>query len=83
LFSKAASDPHGLNDTPRRIGRRDLFTFRGVSTETADYWVRVHRPAMACRFEIALSGEDARHVAAARAALDEVDRIESALTDFR
>jgi thiamine biosynthesis lipoprotein len=38
---------------------------------------------MACRFEVTLSDEDARHVAAARAALDEVDRIEDALTVFR
>lgn len=38
---------------------------------------------MACRFEIALSGEDARHVPTARAALDEIDRIESGLTVFR
>jgi FAD:protein FMN transferase len=84
LFFKAASGQHGLNEAPRRtIGRRDLLTFRSVSTETADYWLRVHRPAMACRFEIALSGEDAGHVPAARAALDEVDRIEAALTVFR
>jgi thiamine biosynthesis lipoprotein len=38
---------------------------------------------MACRFEVTLSDEDARHVPAARTALDEVDRIEDALTVFR
>jgi FAD:protein FMN transferase len=38
---------------------------------------------MACRFEIALSGEDARFVPAAKAALDEIDRIEARLTVFR
>ena len=38
---------------------------------------------MACRFEVTLSDEDARHVPAARAALDEVDRIEDVLTVFR
>ena len=38
---------------------------------------------MACRFEIALSGEDARFVPAAKAALDEIDRIEGRLTVFR
>ncbi len=37
---------------------------------------------MACRFEITLSGEDARHVHLARAALDEADRLEAALTVF-
>jgi FAD:protein FMN transferase len=45
--------------------------------------VRVHRRAMACRFEVTLSDEDARHVEAARAALDEADRVESVLTVFR
>jgi thiamine biosynthesis lipoprotein len=38
---------------------------------------------MACRFEVTLSGEDARHIAAAREALCEADRIEAALTVFR
>ena len=38
---------------------------------------------MACRFEVTLSGEDGRHVAAAREALDEIDRVEAALTVFR
>src|SRR5262249_38146341 len=41
------------------------------------------RQAMACRFEVTLSDEDARFLPAARAALDEVDRIEDALTVFR
>jgi len=38
---------------------------------------------MACRFEVVLDSDDARHVPAARAALDEVDAIEDALTYFR
>jgi thiamine biosynthesis lipoprotein len=38
---------------------------------------------MACRFEVVLDSDDARHVPAARAALDEVDAIEDALTFFR
>jgi len=38
---------------------------------------------MACRFEVTLPGDDARHVSAARAALDGVDRIEDVLTVFR
>lgn len=49
----------------------------------ADHWIRVFRRAMACRFEVTLSGEDARHVASARDALDEADRLEAALTVFR
>ena len=35
---------------------------------------------MACRFEVTLDSADARHLDAARAALDEVDAIEDALT---
>jgi len=38
---------------------------------------------MACRFEVLLSGEDGRHVPAARQALAEVEKIEAALTVFR
>jgi thiamine biosynthesis lipoprotein len=38
---------------------------------------------MACRFEVTLASEDARHVSAARVALDEVDAIERELTVFR
>ena len=38
---------------------------------------------MACRFEVTLDDEDARHVEDARAALDEIDAIEAALTWFR
>ena len=38
---------------------------------------------MACRFEVVLPGEDARHVAAARAALDIADRLEMQLSVFR
>jgi hypothetical protein len=38
---------------------------------------------MACRFEITLPGEDARHVATARQALDEVETIEEHLSAFR
>jgi FAD:protein FMN transferase len=38
---------------------------------------------MACRFEITLAGEDARHVPAARDALREADRLEASLSVFR
>jgi thiamine biosynthesis lipoprotein len=47
------------------------------------HWVRVHRVAMACRFEVMLSSDDAIDVEAARAALDEADDIEAMLTVFR
>ncbi|HSD25696.1 MAG TPA: FAD:protein FMN transferase [Vicinamibacteria bacterium] len=38
---------------------------------------------MACRFEITLHGTDARHIPAAREALDAIDAIEDALSIFR
>jgi thiamine biosynthesis lipoprotein len=60
-----------LSGTPRRPSTGD------------DYWIRVHRRAMACRFEITLASQDARWVPAARAALDEIDRIEDQLSVFR
>jgi thiamine biosynthesis lipoprotein len=47
------------------------------------YWIRVHRRAMACRFEITLAAEDGAFVPAARTALDEIDRLEDELSVFR
>jgi thiamine biosynthesis lipoprotein len=46
-------------------------------------WLRVHRTAMACRFEVTLAPQDSRHIGAALRALDEADRIESLLSIFR
>ena len=70
--------------SPRVVSRRQLLSFEfAPAEETSDHWIRIHRKAMACRFEVTLSGEDARYVPAARDVLDEVDRIESALTVFR
>lgn len=79
-----------------RLRRRDLLTL-GVRPSAATaaapaappgeddggHWIRVYRAAMACRFEITLAGEDARHVPAARDALREADRLEDALSVFR
>jgi len=47
------------------------------------YWIRLHRPAMACRFEITLADRECPFVPAARAALDEIDRLEAELSVFR
>ena len=58
------------------------FDFGGRPTDE-DQLVRVHRVAMACRFEVMLESDDAREVAAARRALDEADRLEAMLTVFR
>ncbi len=65
------------------LSRRAFLCFDIVPARTTDDWVRVHRPAMACRFEVVLPSRDAHHVADARAALDEADRIEALLTIFR
>jgi thiamine biosynthesis lipoprotein len=64
--------------------RRDFLT--GVPrrrTSAGDSWIRVHRRAMACKFEITLADTDAVWVPAARSALDEIDRIEDQLSVFR
>ena len=72
-----------MSNEPRRIARRALFGRLLPQAPEAGHWVKVHRTAMACRFEVTLDSGDARHVEAARAALDEVDAIEDALTWFR
>jgi FAD:protein FMN transferase len=72
-----------VSEGPRRIGRRALFGRLLPQGPEAGQWLKVHRNAMACRFEVTLDAADARHVDAARAALDEVDAIEASLTVFR
>jgi thiamine biosynthesis lipoprotein len=67
---------------PRPVSRRELFRL-GRRDDESGHWIRVHRVAMACRFEILLDAEDAAAVAPARESLDEADRIEAALTVFR
>ena len=62
--------------------RRFLLGLEERQAPSAHHWIRVHRNAMACRFEITLSGEDARHLSAAREALEEADRVEAMLTVF-
>jgi thiamine biosynthesis lipoprotein len=69
---------------PRTLSRRQLFTFDLRREDVgSSHWVRVHRQAMACRFEVTLPPNAAHQVAAARAALDEADRVEARLTVFR
>jgi thiamine biosynthesis lipoprotein len=67
------------------LTRRNFLSFDfGDRRPGADgHWVRVHRTAMACRFEVMLASDDAADMSAARAALDEADDIESFLTVFR
>src|SRR3954462_11891203 len=74
------------------LTRRNFLSFDFGDRQTeAGHWVRVHRVAMACRFEVMLSSDDAGGMAggdagdmgAAREALDEADDLESLLTVFR
>jgi FAD:protein FMN transferase len=68
----------------RNFSRRQLFTLDlEPRRPPSEHWVRVHRTAMACRFEVTLPSDDVRHVPAARMALDEADRVEAALSVFR
>ena len=53
---------------PRRLSRREMLALARDPAPPRDdsgHWIRVSRTAMACRFEVTLSGEDARHVPAA------------------
>ena len=66
------------------LSRRNFLSFDfGDRARDSDHWVRVHRIAMACRFEVMLSSDDASDIAAARAALDEADAVETSLTVYR
>lgn len=69
---------------PGLLTRRNFLSFDfGDRTRPGDHWIRVHRMAMACRFEVMLSDEDAGDMTAARAALDEADDLEAVLTVYR
>jgi thiamine biosynthesis lipoprotein len=69
---------------PMKRSRRDFLSGSARRRSVGDdYWIRVHRRAMACRFEITLASQDARQVPAAREALNEIDRIEDQLSVFR
>jgi FAD:protein FMN transferase len=66
------------------VRRRDLFALDFARrSQPSTSWLRVHRTAMACRFEVTLPPADAGQVDAAREALNEADRIEALLTVFR
>jgi FAD:protein FMN transferase len=66
-----------------RGGRPSRRAFLTGAPRLDDSWIRVHRRAMACRFEITLESRDAAAVPAARDALNAVDRLEDALSVFR
>jgi thiamine biosynthesis lipoprotein len=71
----------GSGRAVRAVTRRELFRLGRAAEE--GHWIRFHRAAMACRFEILLDGADDHHAAAAHEALDEADRLEAALSVFR
>jgi FAD:protein FMN transferase len=85
-FPGSASPVTDTTTMARRQFLTSLPRSRGDITsqdESGSYWVRIHRVAMACRFEITLAAEDVGHVPAARAALDAIDRLEDELSVFR
>ena len=66
------------------LSRRSLFAldFSG-RPRPAVASLRVHRCAMACRFEISLPATDAARVEAGRKALEEAERVEAMLSPQR
>jgi thiamine biosynthesis lipoprotein len=68
---------------PESWSRRDLLTLASPHEASSDHWVRASRTAMACRFEVVLSGEHAAFLGAAQEALAAADRVEDRLTVFR
>ncbi len=72
-----------MSTEPSRLDRRALFGRLLRQPAESGRWLKAQRTAMACRFEVSLPPADAKHLDAARAALDEVDAVESALTLFR
>jgi thiamine biosynthesis lipoprotein len=86
-----ASSPahrHGLNQESLTDRRQFLAALSPRSAEVVGrgaacgHWIRVHRRAMACRFEVTLAAADGAFVPAAISALDEVDRLEGDLSVF-
>jgi FAD:protein FMN transferase len=69
------------------LTRRSLLSFPRTLPPAAEgtpgFWLHLGRPAMACRFEITIPSELERHLDAAHAALESVDRLEDQLSIFR
>ena len=78
---------HGLNQE-YLTDRHQFFATLSQRSEVVGreaacgHWIRVHRRAMACRFEITLPAADGAFVPAAMRALDEIDRLEQELSVF-
>jgi thiamine biosynthesis lipoprotein len=75
--------------TAKVVNRRQLLSLDSAwlsdrsPERAADYWIRISRNAMACRFEVIVASENDHGILAAQECLDEVDRLESILTIFR
>src|SRR5687768_10110931 len=83
-MTASASSPESSTSRRRFLtGRMGSPGVRRSMEEGGGYWIRVHRRAMACRFEITLDLADGAFVGAATAALDEIDRLEDELSVFR
>ncbi len=68
----------------RTLNRRQFLSFaERARPPPSDYWVHVAREAMACRFEVTLPASDPGGIAAARSALDEIERLEAQLTVYQ
>jgi thiamine biosynthesis lipoprotein len=86
-MASSPARPHRL-DQQSLTDRRRFFASlsqrsEAVGREAAGgHWIRVHRRAMACRFEITLAAADGVFVPAAISALDEIDRLEQELSVF-
>jgi thiamine biosynthesis lipoprotein len=78
-----ASGRTPLGDGVSRRGLLSLGRARPAQPAADGHWIRVFRRAMACRFEVTLPGDRAADIAAARASLEEADRLEAALSIFR
>ena len=78
-MSSRALDP--VPTSPVGLSRRALLSVAWGADEDAAtaHYIRVHRRAMACRFEVTLPGQYAADIAAARDALEEADRLEELL----
>jgi FAD:protein FMN transferase len=81
------SRPPDLGHTRPSPGfsRRDLLSIAWDRDQqpAPEHWIRVHRRAMACRFEVTLPANRSADIASARDALEEADRLESLLSVFR
>ena len=87
-MAPSPAPPHGPETRAPRDRRQFLAALspRGACAAqpgvASGDWIRVHRQAMACRFEVVLASVDSAFVLSAMRALDEIDRVERQLSVF-